>query len=305
MPEHSLTAGDHVVIAGASGLIGRALAVSLERDGVRVTRLVRRTADTADEVTWDPGGAPLDPSTIAGARAVVGLNGASIGRLPWTSAYRSTLLWSRVAPVRTLADAVRRLGADAPQLVTASGVNAYGDCPGKRLDERSPRGDGFLARLVAAWENAVTSSGSEARTTQLRFAPAVHADGVLAPLMLLTRLGLAGPIAGGRRITPWVSLEDMIGAIRHVIDHGITGPVNITGPTPATQNDLGFALAMRMHRPFLVPAPAWALRAALGDAARDLLLSEIDAIPAVLEDTGYTFRHRTVEDAITAAIPAG
>ena len=119
------------MVAGASGLIGSALVDSLRADGVRVTTLVRRPAEAPDEVEWLTDGGLLDPAVLEGAHAVVGMNGASIGRFPWTRSYKSTLLWSRITPTRTLATAIKALGADAPAFVSASAVGYYGSVPGR------------------------------------------------------------------------------------------------------------------------------------------------------------------------------
>lgn len=295
----------HVVISGASGLIGSALVASLRSDGVRVTTLVRRPAQRADEVPWLQDAGPLDPKVLEEADAVVSLSGASVGRFPWTRSYKSTLLWSRLTPTRTLSRALRTLGADAPAFVSASAVGYYGSAPGVRQDETSGPGDGFLSRLTIEWEQAAREAGDEARVTLLRTAPVVHEQGVLKPLLLLTKLGLSGPIGRGTQAWPWISLEDEVGAIRHILAEQITGPVNLTGPTRATANDLGFALARRMNRPYALRAPVWAVRAALGaDATEALLTNDVDLVPAVLNSTGYRFTHPTVEDAVAAAVPA-
>jgi len=297
--------GGRIVVAGASGLIGRALVTALRADGIAVTTLVRRPASGPDEIEWLDDTNPLDPAVLEGARAVVGLNGATIGRFPWTAKYKNTLVWSRITPTRALSRAVRELGTDAPAFVSASAVGYYGTVPGVRLTEDAPRGDTFLADLCGEWETSALAAGPHARVAVLRTAPVVHAEGVLKPLMLLTRAGVSGPIAGGRQAWPWISLEDEVRAIRHVLDTDLAGPVNLTGPTRATANDLGFALAMRMNRPYLLPAPAWGVRAVLGrDAADALLLSDLDVAPAVLSATGFTFRHPTVEAAVESAVPA-
>ena len=293
-----------VVVSGASGLIGSTLVESLRGDGVDVTTLVRRPPERPDEVEWLTGPRPLDPAVLEGADAVVGLNGASIGRFPWTPSYKSTLLWSRITPTRAIARAVRELGPDAPAFVSASAVGYYGTAPGARLTERSPRGDTFLADVCGEWESAARSAGDDSRVALLRTAPIVHRDGVLKPLLLLTRLGLSGPIGRGTQVWPWISLEDEVRAIRHVIDADIEGPVNLTGPTRATANDLGFALAMRMNRPFVLRAPVWAMKLVLGaDATEALLTSDADVVPTVLEDSGFTFTHETVEAAVASAVP--
>ncbi|MFE5410389.1 TIGR01777 family oxidoreductase [Microbacterium sp. NPDC056569] len=297
--------GRRIVVAGASGLIGRALVDSLRADGVEVTTLVRRPTEDPHEVEWLTTAAPLDPAVLDGAEAVVGLNGASIGRFPWTTSYKSTLLWSRIAPTRALARAVRELGTDAPHFVSASAVGYYGSIPGERIAEDAPRGDSFLADLCGEWEAAAFGAGTDAAVSVLRTAPVVHADGVLKPLMLLTKLGLSGPIGRGTQAWPWISLADEVRAIRHVIDARLSGPVNLAGPTRATANDLGFALAVRMNRPFLLRAPVWGMKLVLGaDATEAILTADAHVVPDSLEKSGFAFSHPTVEDAIAAAVPA-
>ncbi len=299
------TPARRVVIAGASGLIGSALVDSLRGDGVEVTSLVRHAPSAPHERQWLQDAAPLDPDLIAGADAVVCLNGASIGRFPWTPSYKSTLLWSRVTPTRTLAAAVRALGDDAPALVNASATGFYGSQPRVELTEASPRGSGLLADICVEWESAARDAGDKARVALLRTAPVVHEQGVLKPLLLLTKLGISGPIGRGTQVWPWISLDDEVRAIRHVIDSDIEGPVNLTGPTRATANDLGFALARRMNRPYVLRAPIWGVKLALGtDATEALLTSDADVRPTGLTGSGFAFRHRTVEDAVASAVPA-
>jgi uncharacterized protein (TIGR01777 family) len=299
------TPARRVVLTGASGLIGKALADSLRADGVEVTSLVRHEPRAAHEVQWLQDSAPLDPDVLAGSDAVVCLNGASIGHFPWTPSYKSTLLWSRITPTRTLATAIRALGDDAPALINASATGFYGSQPGALLTEESPRGEGFLVDICIDWEAAARDAGSRARVALLRTAPIVHEQGVLKPLLLLTKLGAAGPIGRGTQVWPWITLDDEVRAIRHVIDSDIDGPVNLTGPTRATANDLGFALARRMNRPYVLRAPIWGVRLALGsDATEALLLTDADVRPRVLEDSGFAFTHRTVEEAVASAVPA-
>lgn len=291
----------HVVVAGASGLVGTALVRSLRADGIRTTTLVRHAVRAADEIEWLRDATPLDPETLRGADAVVGLNGASIGRLPWSARYRSTLLWSRLTPTRTLAAAVARLGTDAPLLVSASATGFYGSAPGVPLTEDSPAGDTFLARLCAQWEDAARRAGQ--RVALVRTAPIVARGGVLRPLLRLTAAGLSGPLGAGTQTMPWVALDDEVRAIRHVLSLRMTGAVNVAGPTPATANDLGRALAARLHRPYALRVPAAALRAVLGrDAADGLLLADAHVVPDRLRHSGFAFRHTTVQDAVAAAL---
>ncbi|MEV8251418.1 TIGR01777 family oxidoreductase [Microbacterium sp. NPDC076768] len=291
-----------IVISGASGLIGSALVSSLREDDVEVTTLVRRTPQRESEAQWSPGESPLDPEVLAGAEAVVALGGASVGRLPWTKRYRRELVDSRLQTTRTLTTALRALRTDTPSLVSASAVGYYGSAPGEVLTEDSAAGETFLADLTARWEAEARRAEDHTRVALLRTAPVIHRRGVLKPMIQLTRWGLAGPLGSGTQVWPWISLEDEVRGIRHVIDAQLAGPVNLTGPTPATANDVGRALATQMHRPFWLPAPAWALRLALGDAADSLLLPDADVRPQVLERSGYRFTHATAEEAVAAAI---
>lgn len=292
-----------VVIGGASGLIGKALTASFQSDGIRVVRLVRRAAQNDDELQWLNDNKPLDPQVLSGALAVINLGGASIGSFPWSRNYRRKLRLSRLKPTRTIADAVRALGADAPQFVSASAVGFYGNRPGEQLDEGSSCGDSFLARLCVDWESAGLLAGRDARVCLLRTAPVLHPTGMLKPMMLLTKLGLGGPLGTGRQHMPWISLEDEVRAIRHVIAQRLSGPVNLAGPTVSSANDLGMALADELKRPFFVPAPAFGLRFLLGSkAANSLLLADAAVIPARLLETGFEFKHNTVKQAIKAAL---
>ncbi|MGZ0711199.1 TIGR01777 family oxidoreductase (plasmid) [Coraliomargarita sp. W4R53] len=294
----------HIVIAGGSGLIGTALAESLRTDGHTVTTLVRRPTRRPFEVEWLTDSDDLDPDVLSGADAVVGLNGASIGRFPWTASYRSTLLWSRITPTRALARAIRQIGTDAPAFVSASAVGYYGSAPGVTLDESAPRGQTFLADLCGEWETAAEGAGQNARVAMVRTAPIVHRDGVLKPLLALTKLGLGGPVGRGTQVWPWITLDDEVRAIRHVIDTDLSGAINVSGPTRATANDLGFALAMRMNRPYLLRAPVWGMKLALGkDAVESLLTSDAHVVPNALERSGFTFTHATIEDAVASAVP--
>ncbi|MGK0716627.1 TIGR01777 family oxidoreductase [Leucobacter sp. W1153] len=295
-----------VVISGASGLIGTALVRALRSEGVEVTTLVRRPARGAHEISWAPGERPLDPGLIDGADAVVALGGASVGRMPWTSNYRAELTASRLGPTLALAHAIRELGGGGPAFLSASAVGYYGSVPGATLTEKSPAGDTFLARLCVEWERAAQTAGSHSRVVLLRTAPVIHRDGVLKPMMRLTGLGLGGPLGRGTQVWPWISLVDEVRAIQHLIDSEIEGPVNLTGPTPATANEQGRALARAMRRPFWLPAPEWGLRLALGRAATEsLLTADADVRPAVLEQTEFVFHTETVEAAVTAALAEG
>lgn len=296
----------NIVIAGGSGLIGTALTGALRARGDQVIHLVRRAAAAPDEVSWDPAAGRLDPGSLAGADAVISLGGASVGRLPWTPRYRDELWRSRIDATRTIVLALHSLparGRAVPALLSASASGYYGSEPGKPLTEQSAVGNTFLARLCAAWEAEALRASDVTGVALLRTSPILHPQGVLRPMIRLTRLGLGGPLGNGRQVWPWISLADEVGAILHILDRRITGPVNLAGPGAATNAEIGRELAHALHRPFWLPAPAFALRPALSrDATDSLLLADANVVPTVLTRTGYEFRHPTAREAIRASI---
>lgn len=291
-----------IVIGGASGLIGTALGRSLETDGHDVVRLVRRPARGAGEAEWDPLAGVLDPAVVSGAAAVVNLSGASLGKLPWTAAYRSTILWSRLSATRTLVDAMNRAEQPPAAFLSGSAVGYYGDRPGETLTEDSSRGAGFLADVVVAWEDSALAAPDAVRTVLLRNGIVVDLAGVLKPLAPLTRFGVAGPLGSGRQFWPWIGLQDEVRAITHLLTSTLSGPVNLCGPQAARADDLMFELARRMNRPYLLRVPKIALKALLGDAADGLLLSDQRVEPRRLLDDGFTFSTPTVEQALAEAL---
>ncbi|CAH0204829.1 TIGR01777 family protein [Plantibacter sp. VKM Ac-2885] len=291
-----------IVIGGASGLIGTALGRSLETDGHDVVRLVRRPARGAGEAEWDPLAGVLDPAVLSGADAVVNLSGASLGKLPWTAAYRSTILWSRLSATRTLVDAMNRAEQPPAAFLSGSAVGYYGDRPGETLTEDSSRGTGFLADVVVAWEDSALAAPDAVRTVLLRNGIVVDLAGVLKPLAPLTRFGVAGPLGSGRQFWPWIGLQDEVRAITHLLTSTLSGPVNLCGPQAARADDLMFELARRMNRPYLLRVPKFALKALLGDAADGLLLSDQRVEPRRLLDDGFTFSTPTVEQALAEAL---
>lgn len=292
-----------IVISGGSGLIGGALITALRQRGYDITQLVRRSPTSGDEVQWNPGAAPLDPKILDGAAAVIALGGASVGRLPWTKKYKHTLLDSRLTPTHTVVSALKELGPGAPHFVSASAVGYYGSAPSLELNESAAAGTTFLAQLCVAWEAAAQEAESVTDVALLRTAPVIHPQGVLKPMILLTKLGVAGPLGGGQQYLPWVSLADEVNAIVHVLEHRISGPVNLAGPKPATANDLGRALAHQMRRPFWFPTPQWVLKLALSaDATESLLTADARVTPEVLSRNGFTFQHADVDAAVVAAL---
>lgn len=290
------------VLAGASGFLGSALRDSLVRDGHTVTSLVRHAPRTPEQVQWRPDRGELDPTALRGADAVICLSGAGVEDKRWTDEYKQVLRSSRIDSVATIA---RALATDrgSAVLVSASAVGYYGDSGAETVDEAAPPGDGFLARLCVDWEDAAAPArDAGVRTAQLRtgLVLARH-SGLLARLAPLFKLGLGGRIGNGEQYWPWISVTDEIAAIRHVVEAGLSGPVNLTGPAPVTNSDFAATLGRVVHRPALLPVPGFALRIALGEFAGDVVIGQ-RAIPSKLLDSGFTFAHATLADALRAEL---
>ncbi|WP_368499603.1 TIGR01777 family oxidoreductase [Herbiconiux sp. A18JL235] len=295
-----MSASKTVLIAGASGFIGTELTAQLEAAGHTVLRLVRRPARTALERTWDPEARWIKTVHLDDADAVVNLSGASISRLPWTFQYKKEILQSRIAATTTLTEAILRSENPPEVFVSGSAVGFYGDRPGELLTESSPMGTGFLAKVAAAWERAAEPARARTRLVTARTGIVVgNGGGALKPLSLLAKFGLAGPLGDGSQIWPWISLHDEAAAIRHLLfGTEVAGPVDLVGPHPVSAGEIARKLAESMHRPYWLPAPAWAIKAVLADAGRDLLLSNQNVSAQKLVASGFVFREQTIDEAL-------
>lgn len=287
-----------VVVAGSQGLIGRALVADLRADGHTVRRLVRREPRAADEARWDPRSGVLDPAVLEGADGVVNLAGAGVGDHRWTEAYKREILVSRTSTTGLLARTLATLPAPPPVWVQASAVGYYGDRGDEVLTEVSPPGDDFLAGVVRAWEaSTLPAEDAGVRVAHLRSGIVMTpSGGALGRMLPLLRLGVGGRLGSGRQWWPWITLADEVAAIRHLLVTPVHGPVNGSGPLPATNAAVTRALAGALHRPAVVPVPRFALRLVLGEFASDVLGSQ-RALPAALEASGFTFAHPTLESA--------
>jgi uncharacterized protein (TIGR01777 family) len=272
-----------------------------------VTRLVRRPVVSPAEISWDPTAGRLDPAGLRGVDAVVNLGGAGIGDRRWTAAYQQRILTSRTVPTSLLARVLADLApAGAPDgetgprvLLQASAVGFYGDRGDELLTEASGPGEGFLVDVVRAWEGA-TAPAEQAgvRVAHLRTGIVMSPDGgSFGRLLPLLRLGLGGPLGDGSNYWAWITLADHVRAIGHLLTSEVRGPVNLTGPEPARQREIVRAVARELHRPAVLAVPRVAIRAVVGGFADDILSSQ-RAVPRVLLDDGFVFRHA---DVVTAA----
>ncbi|MGK5642125.1 TIGR01777 family oxidoreductase [Streptomyces sp. URMC 126] len=293
-----------IAITGSTGLIGTALVRSLEADGHRVTRFVRRPPRGEDEAEWDPKRQRVDTRALAGCEAVVHLAGAGVGAHRWTEAYKREIRESRVLGTAAVAEAVASLDTPPRVLISASATGFYGDAGDRVLDEDSPPGRGFLAGVCQEWE-AATAPATEAgvRTVLTRTGLVVsRRGGAWGRMFPLFRLGLGGPLGNGRQYWSFISLRDHIAALRHLLDTpALSGPVNLTAPEPVTNREVARTMGRVLHRPALLPAPAPALRLVLGELASDVLAGQ-RVVPRRLLDSGFRFAHPDVESAVRAAL---
>lgn len=297
-----------VAITGSSGLIGSALRQALTASGHRVLRIVRRAPSSSDEVQWDPTAGRLDPAALTGVDAVVNLAGAGIGDKRWSAERKRTLFDSRVRSTTLLAQAIASMDTPPGVLLSGSGVNYYGAHGDRVLTERSQPGRSFLAELCVAWE-AATAAAERAgiRVAHLRtgMVLAPGGGGALGKLLPIFKVGLGGPMGSGRQYWSWISLEDHVAAQLFLLDHEVTGPVNLTSPNPVTNAEMTKALGRALHRPALLRVPAFGPKLVVGaELAQELLFTSARIVPQALADAGYRFRHPDLADALRVALGA-
>jgi uncharacterized protein (TIGR01777 family) len=296
-----------VTIGGASGLIGTALAAHLGAAGHHVTRLVRRTPG-AGEAQWDPATGTIDATAIDGADAVVNLSGAGIGDHRWNAAYRETLATSRIAPTELLASTIAAAERKPAVLLSASAVGVYGASLDASFTEHDASGDGFLASLCRDWEAATTpASAAGVRVAFIRTGLVLAAHGGVLPRMVSPiKLFAGGPFGNGRQWMSWVSLDDEVRAITHLLAVDIEGPVDITSPNPVTNREFVATLGRVLRRPAKLPTPKLALRFALGRGRADALLLEGQrALPEALQQHGFRFDDPELEPTLRRLLRPG
>jgi uncharacterized protein (TIGR01777 family) len=295
-----------VLISGASGLMGAALTGSLRADGHSVCHLVRPGGKAAPgDVQWNPLNALVDVPAMEGFDAVVNLNGASIGGGRWTSKRKMILRSSRVDSTRVLVDALSHLRQPPRVLICASATGYYGNRGDEVLNETSGYGNDFLAILCRAWEGeAARAASAGMRTVIARFGIVLSAEGGALPRMLtLFKFGAGGRLGNGKQWMSWIALEDAVRVLRAAIDDARwNGAVNVVSPEPVRNAEFTRVLASVLHRPAIFPAPAIALRLALGEMADALLLASQRAQPVCLQRYGFAFRYENLEQALHAVL---
>ncbi len=288
-----------IAITGASGLIGSALVGHLKSEGHTVQRLVRRATVAPDEIQWDPKTGYVDIEALRGVDAVIHLAGVGVGDKRWTKRYKSEILNSRLLGTTAIANAVAEV---KPQVfISASAVGWYGDSGNRAVVESDSVGNDFLAAVCREWEGAADLAG-DVRTVKLRTGLVLDpTGGALGRMLPLFRFGLGGKLGSGKQWWSWITLHDVVRAIIFALEHPIAGPVNLTTPNPVTNQEFTAALARAMNRPALFPAPAIALKIALGGFASEVLGSK-KVMPNALSDAGFVWDYPHITNALTALI---
>jgi uncharacterized protein (TIGR01777 family) len=294
-----------VVIAGGTGFLGRSLAHSLSAKGWEVVVLSRGgprpRSGSLRFVTWSPtGGSGSWADEIEDAAAVVNLAGESVAGRRWSDEHKRQILDSRVQATRALVAAILAATRRPRAFISGSAVGYYGPRGDETITEEHSAGTDFLAKVCAAWESEAAGVGDAARVVYIRTGLVLDGDGGALPQMLLPfKLGAGGPLGSGRQYWPWIHRDDWVAMIRWAIDTSqADGPLNATAPNPVTNAEFAKALGRAMHRPAFLPAPAFALRIAVGEMADPVLLSGQRAIPAKAQRLGFLFRHAHIDEAL-------
>ena len=293
-----------IVVAGGTGFIGRPLVSGLVARGDDVVVLTRNPGNVqgARGVAWRPPSVDAWADEVSAADAVINLAGESIADGRWTAARKQRLVSSRLDATSALVEALR-LATDRERcLVSASAIGFYGLSGDERLDEGAPQGRGFLAGLSAKWEAAAREAEPRARVVLLRFGIVLdRSGGALAKMLLPFSLGLGGPVGDGKQWMSWVGLEDVIRGIAWALDtQAARGVYNLTAPEPVRSRDFARALGRALHRPAILPVPAFALRAMFGEMADEILIGGQRVIPARLEKEAFRFERIALDDELRA-----
>lgn len=293
-----------VAISGASGLIGSALSSYLVARGDDVRHLVRREARTGSEISWDPANRRLDPASLEGVDAVVHLAGAGIGDRRWSPRHKQDVLASRTDGTAAVARAVAAHG-DRIRLVSGSAIGWYGNDRGDEiLTEQSPEGTGFVAEVAQAWEASTAPAIASGASVVMSRTGLImsRSGGSFVPLVRLARLGLAGSLGSGRQWWSWITIDDAVRAFAFLVDRrDVTGPVNTVAPDPVRQKEIVDEIGRQLGRPTIVPAPAFVLRAVLGEIAGEVTGSQ-RVVPARLRELGFEWVHGSISSAVATIL---
>jgi uncharacterized protein (TIGR01777 family) len=294
-----------VVVSGSSGLIGSALVQALTDAGHRAVRLVRHDDPSPDAVRWDPDAGTIDAAGLEGVDAVVHLAGENIGARRWTDEQKRRVLESRTKGTSLIASTLAGLSRKPSVLVSASAIGYYGDRGDDELTESEPGATTFLGEVVAAWENAARPAADAGiRVVHPRSGIVLSPDGgALGEALPFFKLGVGGRFGDGKQWWSWISLPDEVRAIMWLLEHDLSGPVNLTAPEPVRNADFTRALGEVLHRPTLFPIPKFGPALKLGrELAQELLYTSARVVPQKLLASGFTFQHEDIHSALRAVL---
>ena len=293
------------LLSGASGLIGRGLSDALTREGHQIVRLVRRETSETDAIYWRPSDRTLDPEKVEGFDIVVHLAGESIASGRWTEAKKHAIRDSRIVGTKLLAETLASLTSPPRLFLCASATGYYGSRGDTILTDDGSLGTGFLAEVVAAWEEAsrpATAAGI--RTVNLRIGVVLAASGgALEKMLPAFKLGVGGKLGSGKQYMSWITLDDLIAALQFVMrQDSLAGPINATAPNPVTNSQFTEALGRVLHRPAFCAVPSFALKLLFGEMAQDTVLASARVVPQRLTEAGFQFTHGDIESALQAVL---
>lgn len=289
-----------VLISGATGFVGRALVAHLSASGYETRRLVRGRAGSPSDVPWDPASGELDARAVEGIDAVVHLAGEPIDHR-WTAERKRAILESRISGTTLIASTIASLQRKPRVMVSASAIGYYGSQGDAPLDESSPRGAGFLADVVGAWEGAAEPARAAGiRVVHPRFGLILNPEGgVLGRLLPIFNLGGGGRIGSGDQVMSWIARDDLLRAIAFLLARDdVRGPVNLTGPAPVSNAEFAHTLGRVLHRPAVAVVPEFAVKLAFGEMGEQTVLASQRVLPRVLVRHGFTFEWPTLESAL-------
>ena len=292
-----------VLVSGASGLIGSALIPSLKSRGFHVVRLVRGGSASGDQVAWDPS-QPLSPEAVPGFQAVVHLSGESVANR-WSDRKKVKIRNSRVDSTSTLAQALARTEKRPQVFVSASAIGIYGNRGDEVLREESTPGGGFLAEVCREWEAAAQPAADAGiRCAQIRTGVVLSSEGgALQKMLPPFRMGVGGNLGSGRQWMSWIHIQDMVGAINHILKTDLLrGPVNLVAPKPVTNAEFTKTLGAVLSRPTIFPVPAFVMKLAFGQMAEEVLLTSQRVEPAKLVSSGYPFQYSDLRKALESVV---
>ena len=294
-----------IVIAGASGMIGTPLVAGLRDDGVQVITLVRHEPSGAGKIRWDPAAGVIPPDALAGADAVINLAGAGIADKRWTPAYKELIVSSRLQTTTLLATTMAGMPQKPAVFLSGSAIGFYGNTEDRSVDETATQGQGFLVDVCIKWE-AATAAASDAgiRVVHLRTGLVLaKKGGVLGQQLIPAKLGLGGKLGSGKQYQSWITLQDEVAAIRFLLTaKDVSGPVNLTAPSPVTQARFAKVLGGVLHRPAFAVIPGFAIRLLFDGFADEGILVGQRVVPAKLVKAGFTFGASELEDGLRQAL---